>query len=193
MKYDLTGGEGVFNALYDTNYDAVRAYAWRRSPAFADDIVAETFLVAWRRLADIPADAQLPWLLAVSRNVLLNMQRGERRRREREKSEATIWPACHDDAGLEPFEEPPGAVWQALQRLPAADREILLLVAWEELDRGAIAKVLGCSRANVALRLHRARKRFQALLERPTETLEPQHAIPFKADPSLNPQGAHYE
>ena len=84
MDHDVNRREGGFNALYDAHYSAVRAYAWRRAPAFADDVVAETFLVAWKRLEDVPADAALPWLLGVARNAHLNPVRGERRRRERE-------------------------------------------------------------------------------------------------------------
>jgi RNA polymerase sigma-70 factor, ECF subfamily len=52
----------------------------------------------------------------------------------------------------------------ALARLPERDREVILLVAWEGLDRSAVARVLGCSRPNVALRLFRARRRLEAAL-----------------------------
>jgi RNA polymerase sigma-70 factor (ECF subfamily) len=48
----------------------------------------------------------------------------------------------------------------ALARLSVRDQEILLLVAWDGLDRAGIARVLGCSNAVVRLRLHRARQRF---------------------------------
>ena len=57
-----------FDRLFAAHFDAVRAYAWRRDPATADDVAAETFLVAWRRLEDIPADS-LPWLIGVARNM----------------------------------------------------------------------------------------------------------------------------
>jgi RNA polymerase sigma-70 factor, ECF subfamily len=165
MDSDANLRERSFNALYDAHYAVVRAYAWRRSPAFADDIVSETFLVAWKRLEEVPRHASLPWLLKVARNVNLNLTRGERRRREREMAEAIAWP--REEAGLEPeyLERSDTRVLQLLRFLTEPDREVLLLVAWEGLDRAAIAKVLGCSRANVALRLHRARRRFQALLE----------------------------
>jgi RNA polymerase sigma factor (sigma-70 family) len=165
MEHDSDRREGTFNGLYDAHHDAVRAYAWRRDPVFADDIVAETFLVAWKRLDDVPRDAALPWLLAVARNTHLNIQRGERRRREREAAEAFTLPDAQNDephADVSTADENP--VLQLLKRLPEADQEVLLLVAWEGLDQSAVARVLGCSRANVALRLHRARRRFQALL-----------------------------
>jgi len=154
--------EHVFNILYDAHFCAVRAYAWRRDAAYADDIVAETFLVAWKRLDDVPRDTALPWLLAVARNTHLNIQRGERRRSQREASvallEPVVEPPCVD------FDGGDDRLLALLKRLPKADQEVLLLVAWEGLDRPAVARVLGCSRANVALRLYRARRRFQALL-----------------------------
>jgi RNA polymerase sigma-70 factor (ECF subfamily) len=174
MDHGGNSREGNFNALYDAHYAAVRAYAWRREPAFVDDIVAETFLVAWKRLEDVPAGAALPWLLGVARNSQLNIVRGERRRREREISEAAAWPPQEDCPQMEPPGESDAGVLQLLRLLPEADREVLLLVAWEELDRADIARVLGSSRANVALRLHRARRRFRALLneDHPAEVAE---------------------
>jgi DNA-directed RNA polymerase specialized sigma24 family protein len=81
MNQHQSGREDTFNALYDADYAAVWAYAWRRDPGSADDVVAETFLVAWRRLEDIPTRKELPWLLGVARNAMANIRRGERRRR----------------------------------------------------------------------------------------------------------------
>ena len=164
MRYERCEREQVFNALYDAYYDAVRAYAWRRDRVSADDAVAETFLVAWRRLEEIPDKAQLPWLLGVSRNTILNIQRGERRRRERELREVPA-PAPISTDYLDDLGECDPHITRLLRRLPAAEREVLLLVAWEGLDRDAIARVVGCSRANVAVRLHRARCRVRALME----------------------------
>jgi RNA polymerase sigma-70 factor, ECF subfamily len=71
--------EHRFELLFRANYPAVRAYALRRSSGdSAQDVVAETFLVAWRRLDDVPADA-LPWLYGVARRVLANQRRTMRR------------------------------------------------------------------------------------------------------------------
>jgi RNA polymerase sigma-70 factor (ECF subfamily) len=165
MDHEHNPREGDFNALYDAHYAAVRAYAWRRAPAFVDEIVADTFLVAWRRLEDVPAAAARPWLLGVARNSHLNIVRSERRRREHESSEAFAWPTEDACPQPEPLGESDGGVLQLLRLLPEADREVLLLVAWEGLDRADIAKVLVVSRGNVALRLYRARRRFRALLD----------------------------
>jgi DNA-directed RNA polymerase specialized sigma24 family protein len=64
-----------FEGLFRENYPLVRAYALRRAaPEAAQDVVADTFLVAWRRLEDVPDDA-LPWLYGIARRVLANQRR----------------------------------------------------------------------------------------------------------------------
>jgi len=159
MDDDRVPREERFTCLYDAYYSDVRAYAWRRGPDTADDVVAETFTTAWQRLDSLPAEP-LPWLIGVARNVLLNLQRGERRRREREMrcAESDVTPSF---AGAIEARSSLGA---ALQTLPERDREILLLAAWERLDRPGLAAVLGCTKATVAVRLFRARKRLAAAL-----------------------------
>jgi RNA polymerase sigma-70 factor, ECF subfamily len=159
MNDERRAREARFTRLYDAHYSAVRAYAWRRGPDEADDVVAETFTIAWRRLDDVPPEA-LPWLIGVARKVLLNLRRGERRRLEREARDADPAPASPFTSALEEGSSLRGV----LERLPERDREILLLVAWDGLDRAALAAVLGCSKTAVAVRLFRARKRLAAAL-----------------------------
>lgn len=116
--------------------------------------------MAWRRLDDVPAgDAARPWLFGVARKVLANHYRGERRRlaladRLREQVGEVV-------PGHEPVDP---ALAQAMDRLSPDDRELLRLVAWEELARDEIAHVLGIPRATVRVRLHRARRRLTAQL-----------------------------
>ncbi|PPK97797.1 RNA polymerase sigma-70 factor (ECF subfamily) [Kineococcus xinjiangensis] len=147
-----------FAALFDRTHQPLLAYAVRRvaDPADAADVVAETFLVAWRRLDEVPAgDDARPWLFGVARNVLANHYRGERRRlalADRLRQELPhVAPA--------PEVSDPGLA-EAMRRLPEDDREVLRLVAWEDLARDEIAVALGVSRAMVRVRLHRARKRL---------------------------------
>lgn len=137
----------------------VRAYALRRTTAAsADDVVADTFLVAWRRLDAVP-DPALPWLLGVARRVLANRRRGEGRAAALRKRLAHAGAAeDREGSGGDP------RVWSALAELPEADREVLLLTAWEELAPGEIAAVLGLRTNTVSVRLHRARRRFAAAL-----------------------------
>jgi RNA polymerase sigma-70 factor (ECF subfamily) len=152
--------EARFNRLYERHFDAVRAYAWRRAPGLADEIVAETFLVAWRRLPDVPDDA-LPWLIGVARNVRANLHRSDRRRDALVESLGPETPTAEDPLASVGERD---ALRGALAGLLEADREVLLLTAWDDLDRDQVARALGCSRANVAVRLFRARRRLAALL-----------------------------
>ena len=72
MERDRPAAEERFTRLFDAHYAAVRAYAWRRGPDSADDIVAETFTIAWQRLDSLPAEP-LPWLIGTARHVRLNL------------------------------------------------------------------------------------------------------------------------
>jgi RNA polymerase sigma-70 factor (ECF subfamily) len=150
----------------------------RRDPVLADDVVAETFLIAWRKLEDIPTDAR-PWLIGVARNVRLNARRSLRRQ---QAVAARLTESALTPAAVEPSHEA-DAVSAALEKLSRADREVLLLSVWDDLDRAAIATALGCTKANVSLRLHRARRRFAASLVEPGTAGDAQNC------PSLLPGG----
>ncbi len=126
-------------------------------------MVAETFLVAWRRAREVPDGAEARfWLLGVARRVLANQRRGESRRTrlgERIRTELRAATAAHPAPGA-----PESAVMNALGRLSSDDRELLLLAGWEELKSPQIAKVLGISAVAARTRLHRARRRLRAEL-----------------------------
>jgi RNA polymerase sigma factor (sigma-70 family) len=149
----------TFRDLYQRHSGSVYGYASRRtSPQDAQDIVAETFLVAWRRIGDIPDDA-LPWLFGVARRVLSNARRGSDRRSSlgaRLRFEAR--PSAEDDPADEVTSK--AAVLSALQRLSPAEHEALTLVAWEGLDITRAARAVGCTKATFSVRLHRARRRM---------------------------------
>ncbi|MGN6867130.1 MAG: RNA polymerase sigma factor [Solirubrobacteraceae bacterium] len=151
-----------FDALFAAHFAAVRAYAVRRSGGTpVDDVLSETFLVAWRRLDAVPEDA-LPWLLGVARRVLANQRRGDARRAaliDRLSRLATR------SRGAEPAGEVFGSLGGALATLSAPEREALLLVAWEGLEPRRAARVVGCTPAAFRARLYRARRRLAAQLE----------------------------
>jgi RNA polymerase sigma-70 factor (ECF subfamily) len=151
--------EERFNWLHEQYFEAIRRYAYRRAPALADDIVAETFLVAWRRIDDVPDDER-PWLFGVARNARLNLQRSARR----QQAVANRLSGDLSESLPSQVELPGEAIGRALLALPERDREILLLHAWEGLNRRQVAAALDCSVANVSVRLHRARTRFAAAL-----------------------------
>lgn len=157
-----------FELLFDRHRRAVLGYALRRveQPADAADVLAETFLIAWRKLDDVPAgSAALPWLLGVARRVLANQRRGARRRgglAERLRGELSA--ALPHHGAVPPADGEQGRLSAALARLPEADRELILLVGWEELEPSQIAVVLGIQPETVRTRLHRARARLRDAL-----------------------------
>lgn len=159
-----------FEELFRTHHAAVLAYARRRVDD-ADDVVAEVFATAWRSREDVP-DAALPWLYRTAANHLMHAYRAKARRArldQRAAQPAVTQPDPVDaiDARLDASRR----VQAALKRLSPADRELLTLLAWEELDRQEIARVVGCSVPTLRVRLRRARVRFAAHLDdlgRPT-------------------------
>lgn len=154
--------------VYHRHSAAVMAYALRRChPDDAADVVSETFVVAWRRLDAIPEEpAVKPWLLGVARRVLANQRRGLRRRGELVRKVSTyLAPRFQDVSALEHIGDLQ-LVGDALNTLSSSDRELLMLVAWEELTPTEIATVLGVPSAVVRKRLFRARNRLAAAVER---------------------------
>ncbi len=138
-----------------------------------EDIAASAFEIAWRRRAELPPSDQLvPWMLGVAANVARNHERGMRRigrLRQRIADQVDVRrhaPACHEDL----LAGEPGPATRALARLRAADREVLVLHAWEELELPEIATVLGIDPAAARQRLHRARHRLEAALAAEDQT-----------------------
>ena len=132
-----------FEQVYEENYHLILGYALRRTDhEEAADVVAETFLIAWRRLADLPGgDAARLWLYGTARRVLANRRRAKRRRL---RLDARMRAATRTETSdREVGDRDPVA--EAFARVPAAQRELLAFVAWEELDSSQIAAVLGCS------------------------------------------------
>src|SRR4051812_39055896 len=150
-----------FEALYTGSFTSLLGFAIRRCDSAEDaaDVVAETFAIAWRRLDAVPAGEEaVLWLYGVARNVLANHRRGVARRRGLAVALAGEISERYARSAEESATD--HAVGQAFRALPDDDRELLALVAWEGLDHGQIAAVLGCSRNAVRIRLHRARRRL---------------------------------
>jgi RNA polymerase sigma-70 factor (ECF subfamily) len=146
-----------FEQLYRDHAGAVLAYARRRTTReAADDVFADVFMVAWRRIDDVPTEP-LPWLLGVARRVLANQRRGEHRGAElrdriRDQQVSGVRGPLSDDG--------PSAAVRALWSLGASDQELLMLIAWDRLTRAQAAEALGISVGTLAVRLHRARRRL---------------------------------
>ena len=148
----------AFEQLFADHLRTVSAYVRRRATADeVDDVVAETFLIAWRRLEDVPPEPK-SWLLGVARRVLANQRRATARRAALTASAAATMAPGADAA------EGGSRALRALAKLSERDRDLLLLAAWDGLTADEIAAVVGCSRAAAKVRLHRARRRLQRKL-----------------------------
>lgn len=156
-----------FSALYAAHSGAILRYASRRADAdTARDVVAETFLTAWRRLGEVPASPSQaePWLFGVARHVLANEARS-RRRAARVTARLTAQPQAARTPDPAVIVSERDRLAQALDQLSEPDREALRLIGWEELDLAGAAVAMGCSRPAMAVRLHRARGRLVRALQ----------------------------
>jgi RNA polymerase sigma-70 factor (ECF subfamily) len=160
--------QATFAELFDVHYPAVLAYCRRRvGPDQAGDAALATFEVLWRTM-DAPPVQPLPWLYKVAAGQLANARRSEARRRRlvdrliRRRGGAPAPPPDPAEATADA-----DAARAALACLKPADRELLLLVAWEGLGPEEAAAALGVSPGTFAVRLHRARRRLEHLLAEP--------------------------
>jgi RNA polymerase sigma factor (sigma-70 family) len=183
---DTRGPEAErFTELYATHVRRVFLYSARHVGVdHADDVVADTFAVAWRRIADVPADAPLPWLLVVARNTMINHRRGEARRDRlaREAELVVHLETVTADVAVDVAER--HAVVAALTELSEREREALLLVGWDGLSNVDAALVAGCSTGAFHVRLHRARQRLQRSLD---STAAPEPAPRSTLAPEAHP------
>ena len=151
-----------FEQIFRDCYDAVVRYAARRVGAEAvQDVVSETFLVAWRRRGELRGEP-LPWLLGIARRVAANQRRAGLRRADlarRVQSEPTSLRPSSGEPGV-----PDRQLAAALASLRERDREALMLVVWDGLEHRAAAKVMGCTTGALTVRVHRARRRLARAL-----------------------------
>ena len=153
-------------AIYERHAGAIAAYALRRAPAAdAADVVADTFLVAFRRHDEMPGEPNtLPWLYGVARRVLANQRRSnERRTRLHERLRHEFVDFDQRNAGALDTDEF-RQVAAALSALSADDAELLRLTAWEGLSPAELAMTMDLDASVVRQRLRRARQRLRRQL-----------------------------
>jgi RNA polymerase sigma-70 factor, ECF subfamily len=157
----VSESQGDFERVFNDCYEQVLRYVARRVAADAvQDVVSDTFLVAWRRHGDLRGEP-LPWLLGIARRVAATQRRGTARR-EALGERLRTQPASPAASGPVEARDPRRA--QALSCLPERDREALMLIAWDGLDHRTAAQVMGCSTGSLTVRLHRARRRLARVL-----------------------------
>jgi len=160
--------ESTFVHLFDEHHRAVLAYFLRRLDRDdAYDATADVFVVAWRRLDDVPqGEEALPWLYGVARRVLSNQLRGVRRTdRLVAKLSHLRGDESQDPGNVVVQRAEDRAIVAALARLRPPDQEVLRLAYWEELPHAAIGELVGCSRKTADVRIHRALRRLRQAFE----------------------------
>jgi RNA polymerase sigma-70 factor (ECF subfamily) len=176
-----------FETLYRQHVQVVLRYALSRVRGEqAKDVVAETFLVAWRRLDEVP-DEPTAWLLGVARKVIATQSRGEARRLALGARLALMADDCSADSDAGEQVADRLSVLAAFRDLSSPDQEILCLIAWDGLSREQASEVLGLTRLSFAVRLHRARRRFASRLQAEEAGEDPAPA----PDPLPRPHPSH--
>jgi RNA polymerase sigma-70 factor, ECF subfamily len=186
MEQDDAAVRRRFEELFDAHSAELTRFATRRVGAdAAGDIVAGTFLIAWRRFGELPADHARAWLYSTARHVIANELRG-RTRWERltvkAAAEGDIHVADHSARVDEQLR-----VRAVLAELSPADQEVLRLIEWEGLDVAEAAVVLRCTHTALKVRLHRARRRFA---QRLLATEEPYTSAARRTRPSMVSEGS---
>lgn len=154
-------------AIFDELAPRVYAYARRHCDASgAQDVVADTFLIAWRRRDNLPAEP-LPWLLVVARNTLANRRRHQIRQDRLIEAAGRVTVLAGPAAAAEQAVVDRDAVLSAVAQLSDREREAVLLVAWDGLRNADAAHVAGCSTRAFEVRLSRARARIGRALADP--------------------------
>ena len=150
--------DAEFRKLYERTSTRVYGYVRRYCQA-ADcaDVIAEVYLVAWRRFDQLPVDP-VPWLFGTARKVLANLWRSRDRRARLDAELCGLYELATPDVANQAVDR--ADLLQALAALEPDDREILLLTGWDGLDSSAAGKVLGVSAVAARARLSRARRRL---------------------------------
>ena len=157
-----------FEAIWREHRHQVLAYCLRRATsADAEDACAETFLVVWRRIDEIPpAPRTLPCLYGIAGKSLSNQTRAfyRRGRLHTKLTNLGMTPAA-DPMHIVVQSADDRVVTEAVRRLKPVDREIVMLDVWEDLSRAEIADVMGMTRAAVDQRIHRAYQKLSRTLQ----------------------------
>jgi RNA polymerase sigma-70 factor (ECF subfamily) len=149
----VRGSAKHFERLYQEHFDVIYRYVARRlPPGQRDEVVAETFVTAWRKFATTD-DPSLPWLVRLaSTEITQNQRRAEQHAEDLAMRDLNM----SDRHGLDTVAE----FSSAFSQLSSEDAELLRLVHWDHLSRVEIAELYGCPVATINVRYHRAKSRL---------------------------------
>jgi RNA polymerase sigma-70 factor, ECF subfamily len=146
-----------FEILFRENYSKLVQYVARRVPsAQVDDLVAATFIVAWRKFDNAPEPPALPWLFRIASYEISNHRRTARKWGNVVSLEVLAEPSTPTSSDVDDVD-----LIAALSRLSGADQEILRLIHWDALTRAEAAEVLRLTPNALNVRYHRALRRLQ--------------------------------
>jgi RNA polymerase sigma factor (sigma-70 family) len=169
---DSVSDPTVFSSVYERHLRAVSNYVARRTLAeLSEDLTAEVFVRAFRNRGVFRDDhgSALPWLLGIANHLIADHRRAERRRLETLQRLAAATPVSSDTSvGV----LAPDLVRELL-RLPAADRDTLLLVVWGELTYAEAATALSVPIGTIRSRIARARQRLRRAIGQPADPEAP--------------------
>jgi RNA polymerase sigma-70 factor (ECF subfamily) len=166
-----------FAAVFDRHAPTIHRYLQRRvADHAAEDLLSETFLVAFRRRAsfDVERTDARPWLYGIAAKLVVDHHRRETRQRR-----LADWPEPAPDEHADAVADRVSAqarqpaLRAALERLSVEDREVLLLIAWEELSYAEVAEAMSVPVGTVRSRLHRARQQVRQWLAATEPTPNP--------------------
>ena len=165
------GDREAFGALFERHAEAVWNHAYRLTASWsqAEDLTSSTFLLAWRKCAEVTLvrDSALPWLYTVAGNLARTEFRGAGRFRSALRRIPDELVADHSDAVAERVDGDRRmvTVLAAVRRLPKAERQAVELCLLGELPTADAAQALGIAEASVRSRVSRARARLRTMLE----------------------------
>lgn len=151
-----------FRDVYRANLGAIRAYLARRVPfGDVDDLSADVFAVAWKKMRQVTPGEELPWLYRIASFVVANYRRKEKNRLD------LLWLVSEPDSapGADAFVEGDPDLAAAWGQLTVVHREALALVVVDGVSVQEAAKVIGISANALSIRLHRAKKILAEKLE----------------------------
>ncbi|GAA4512091.1 RNA polymerase sigma factor [Actinoallomurus oryzae] len=159
-----------FAEIFDRYYAEVYGYAERRlGPSLADDVAAETFLIAFDRRDRYDAAHSIarPWLYGIASNLISRHHRAETRHYRaltRVGPPGTVDGPADQALGRVDAQSNRGRLARALAAIPRGDRDVLLLVAWAGMTGEEAGRALDIPSGTARSRLHRARRKIRAAL-----------------------------
>lgn len=158
--------EQWFERVFAEHGTAIVRFLYRRGAySDAEDLAAEVFTVMWRKKAEVPDGAELPWLYKTAGLTLANWYRKKKSLPMGDNQESLDSTDFSDPAQLVVEDQ---GMRAALLSLSERDREIILAVAWEGLSGNALAQYLGVSRSAADAALSRARKWLEEAIQNNT-------------------------